>query len=86
MADPQFIGALLVPGNASLGAVDVYGEHIFSSGRHLADGECAARTIAQAQQRGAKVVGIDLDHFELVRFELLASKCSTEAFGFRRVR
>src|ERR1700691_4222199 len=61
MADPQLVGALLVPCYAGFGAVDFELETVLAAGGNLADGEAAASAVAQADQDGAEIVGVDGD-------------------------
>src|SRR5581483_381296 len=56
-ADPQLIGALLVPGHARLGAIEFDAQPVFTAGRDLARRKCAARAVAHAEQHSREIVG-----------------------------
>ena len=75
MADPELIRPLLVPRHAALSAEDLDLEPVLAAGGHLADSEGAARAVAQMDQDGAEVFGIDRYFVVVFRPQRLAGEC-----------
>src|ERR1700688_4711883 len=55
VANPEFVGTLLIPGDGRLGATDFDPEAVFASGGNLAGGDAAAGAFARAKNYGAAV-------------------------------
>ena len=81
MADPQLVGALLIPHHAALGAVDLHLQAVLAAGIHLAGGVGAAHAVAHAEHHRAHVLGIDRGLYVILRRKRLAGECLDRALG-----
>ncbi len=81
VADPEFVGLLLIPGDARLAAVDFDAEAILVAGRDLAYGEATAGAVSEVQQDSAEVVCVDGDVLVVFGAERLAREGLHAALG-----
>ena len=86
LADPKFVRALLVPGNAGFGSIDIDHEHVLAARRHLADRVGSACPAAEVgKQDRATIFGLDRHRNIVEGLTSLPAKVSIGPLGrFRR--
>ena len=74
VADPEFVGPLLIPCRGRFGPVDLNAEPVLASGGNLTGGHAAPRARSHAKDNGAKVFRIDGGFDVIFRTEHLIGK------------